>query len=119
MNAADLVNHVPQKVAALHAIIDAVEHSCDYVSPIVAVGACQLAQIGEEPRSFFTIRSNSFVLVDEGKQLVAGDALLVSGPVTPAIGWIDGSPELFAGECRLLFPLNLKVIQEFQEHDPG
>jgi hypothetical protein len=55
----------------------------------------------------------------KARQLVASDALLVGGPVTPAVGWLEGGPELLAGECHLLFPLDLKVIQEFQEHDPG
>ncbi len=119
MYAADLVDHVPQKVAALHAVIDAAEHGCDYVAAVVAVGACELAQIGEEPRSFASVGPNSLVLVDESQQLVAGDALRVGGPVAPAVGWLDGRPELLAGECRLLFPLDFQVIQEFQEHDPG
>src|SRR5580704_15965787 len=98
MNAADLVNHVPQQITTLHAVIHAAEHSRDHIPAIVAVRAGQLAQIGEEPRTSFPIRSDSFILVDEGKQLVAGYAPRVGGPVTPAVGVLDGGPELLAGE---------------------
>src|ERR1019366_7467664 len=119
MDAADLVNHVPQQITTLHAVIHAAEHSCDHIPAIVAIRACKLAQIGEEPRSSFPIRSDSFVLVNEGKQFVAGYALRAGSPVTPTVGVLDCRTELLAGECGLLLPLDLKIIQEFQEHDPG
>ena len=39
VNAADLVDDVAQQVAALHAVIDALEHRGDHVAPVVAIGA--------------------------------------------------------------------------------
>ena len=81
------------------------EHGGDHVPPIVAVGAGQRAQIGEQTRPFLSIGPNGFVLVDEGEQLIAGDALRVGRPVAPAVGRLDGRPEFLPGKRRLLFPL--------------
>ena len=40
-------------------------------------------------------------------------------PIAPAVGRLDGRPELLAGELRLLLALLLEVVEELEEHDPG
>jgi hypothetical protein len=78
-----------------------------------------LAQIGEEPRSFSPSGRTASSWLMKASSSLPVDALRVGGPVTPVVGWLEGGPELLAGVCHLLSPLDLKVIQEFQEHDPG
>ena len=107
MDAGDLVDDVAQQIAALHAVIDALEHGGDDVAPVVAVGAGERAQIGEQARPSLAVRPGSFVVVDEGEQFVAGDALRVGGPIAPAVGRLDGGLELLAGERRFLLALQL------------
>ena len=119
MDAGNLVDHVAQQIATLHAVIDAAEHRGDHVAAVVAVGTGKRAQIGEEAGPSLAVGPGGFVLVDEGQEFVAGDALWVGGPVTPAVGRLDGGPELLAGKRCLLFPLQFQVIQELEKHDPG
>ena len=56
MDARDLVDDVAQQIAALHPVIDAAKHRCDHVAPIVAVGAGELPQVGEEAGPFLAVR---------------------------------------------------------------
>ena len=75
VDAVDLVDHVAQQVAADHAVDHAFEDGGDHIAPVAAVGALQAAQIGEEPGAFLAVRPDGFLVVDEGDQLVAGDAV--------------------------------------------
>lgn len=47
VDAGHFVHHIAQEVAALHAVIDALENGGDHVAPVVAVRAGELAQVGE------------------------------------------------------------------------
>ena len=47
----------------------------DHVAAVVAVGAGEPAQIGEEPGTTRAVRPGALILVDEGEEFVAGDAL--------------------------------------------
>ena len=51
VNAGDLVDDVAQQVTALHAVIDALEHGRDHVAAVVAVGAGEASQVGEQARA--------------------------------------------------------------------
>ena len=75
VDAVDLVDDVAQQVAADHAVDDAPEHGGDDVAPVAAVGALQAAQVGEEARALGAVGADGFLLVDEGEQFVAGDAV--------------------------------------------
>ena len=77
------------------------------------------AQIGEQARPALPVGRACLVLVDEGEQLVAGDAVVVGGPVAPAVGRLDRRPELLARELGLVLALLFHVVQELEEHDPG
>jgi len=48
MDAVDLVDHVPEKVAVDHAVQDAFEDGGDDVPAIPAVGALKAPEIGKE-----------------------------------------------------------------------
>ena len=85
MDAGDFVDDVAQQIAALHAVIDALEHSGDNVAAVVAIGAGQRAQVSEQPRALPPIRAHGFIVIDKGEQLIAGDALRVCRPIPPAI----------------------------------
>ena len=119
MDAVHLVDDVAQQVAALHAVVDAAEDGGDHVAAVVAVGAGELAQVGEEARTTGAVGPGALVLIDEGEQLVAGDAVGPRRPVAPAVGRFDGRPEQAPREGRLLLALPLQVVQELEEHDPG
>ena len=95
VDAGDLVDDVAQEVAAHHAVLDALEDGGDHVPAVVAVRAGQAAQVGEEPGAALAVGAGAFLLVDEGEQLIAGDALRVGGPVAPAVGRLDGGPKRF------------------------
>src|SRR5437867_9778056 len=82
---ADLVDYVAQQVAVDHPVDRAFENCGDDITPIAAVGALKAAQISEQPGTFCAVGSNSLFVVHEGNHLIAGDALLLSRPVAPAI----------------------------------
>jgi hypothetical protein len=90
VDAVDLVDHVAQQVAAAHAIVHAAEDGRDHVAAVVAVGAGEPAQVGEQPRPPGTVGAGAFLGVDEGQQLVAGHAVGPGRPVAPAVGRLDG-----------------------------
>src|SRR5580692_8507616 len=113
MDACHLVDHVAQEIAALHAVIDTTEYGRNYIASVVAVGAGQAAKIGEQAGAAPAVRQPRFVLVDEGKKLVAGNALRVSCPIAPAIGRLDGRAKFLSPKLSLFLTLLLKVIEEF------
>lgn len=82
----DFVDHVAQQVAVLHTVSGALEDGGDDVRARVVVGALEVAQVGEQAGAFGAIGPGGFVVVDEGKQGVAGDAARIGGPIAPAVG---------------------------------
>ena len=98
---------------------DAVEDGGDHVAAVVAVGTGEPAQVGEEAGTALAVGPGALLLVDEGEQFVAGDAVRAGGPVAPAVGRLDGRAELLAGERGLLLALQLQVVEELEKHDPG
>ena len=119
VDAVDLVDHIPQQIAADHAVDDAAEDPGDDVPAVAAVRALEVAQIGEQAGALGPIRAHGFVLVDEGDEFIPGDAVLLGGPIPPAIGRFNGGPETLPGHDCFHLPLLLHVVQELQEHDPG
>ena len=119
VDAVELVDDVAQQVAADHAVLHAAKHRGDDIAPIVAVGAGERAQVAEQPRALLAVRQRAFLLVDEGQQFVAGDAVGLGGPIAPAVRRLDGRLELLPGEPGLPLALEFQVIEELQEHDPG
>ena len=67
MDTAHLVDHVAQEVSGLHAIGHAAEDVGDDFLPALAGGRLESTQIGEETGAAFAVRSDGFVLVDEGE----------------------------------------------------
>ena len=119
MDAVDLVDHIAQQVAVDHAVMRAFENGGDHIAPVVAVGALQAAQIGEQTRALCAIGPNGFFIVDEGDQFVAGDAVWLSPPNRASDTAVRWPGETLSGQLGLLFALMLHVIEELQEHDPG
>ena len=73
-------------------------------------------QTNHSPRS---IRTNSFIVVDEGNQFVTGDTVLSGSPIPPTVGRVDSRTKLLAGKNRFLLTNPLHVVKELEEHDPG
>src|SRR3546814_8710864 len=119
MNARHLVDDVPQQIAALHAVIDAAKHRRNYVAAVVAVRAGKPPQISKKARSLLPVWTACLVLIDEGKKLIARNALRIGCPVAPTIRRLDCRAKLLTAELRLLLALLLKIIHEFMEHDPS
>src|SRR5579885_53967 len=113
------IDHITQQIAALHAVIDAAEHSRDHISAVVAVRTGEPPQIGEEPWSLLTVRSACFILIDECEKLITRNLLRIGSPIAPSIRRLDGSTKLLPAKLRLFFALLLKVIHKFEKHDPG
>src|SRR5207244_3570219 len=103
---------VAQQVTALHPVVDTAENGGDDLPPVVPVVAGQSPQVGKESGAAFAVRPRGLILVDEGKQLVPGDALRVGRPVSPTVGWLDGRAELLARQLGLLRSLKLEVVEE-------
>ena len=80
MNAADFVDHVTKQITVDHPVDGALEDGSDHVAPVAAVGALQAAQIGEQAGSFSAVGADSFFVVHEGDQLVAGYSLRLQQP---------------------------------------
>jgi hypothetical protein len=78
-------------------------------------------QAGEQPGALAAVGPDRLVVVDEFDQFVAGDAVLLGGPIPPAIGRSDGRAVALAADGRPRFLDLLQVVEEFstKEHDPG
>ena len=76
-------------------------------------------EVRQIPRMLLTIGQRAFLLIDEGEEFIAGDAVRLGRPIAPAVGRFDGGLELFRGELRLALTLKFQVIEELQEHDPS
>jgi hypothetical protein len=119
VDAVDLVEDVPQQVARLHAVADAGEDAGDHVAAVVAVGALQAAEVGEQPRAIAAVGPGRFLVVDERGQLLAGDGVVPGRPIPPAVGRLDGGAELLPAQLGFLLPNLFHVVQELEEHHPG
>src|SRR5262245_52157024 len=119
MDARDLVDHVPQEVSAPHTVVYAPKDGADHIPSVVTVRAGELAQICEEPGSARAVWPSGFILIDEGKQFISGDALGVGRPVTPAIRRLDGRTESLTRKHGFLLALCLQIVKKLQKHDPG
>ena len=64
-----------------------------------AVRALERAQVGEEASAALAIGAHGFILVDEGNECVAGDAVRLGGPIAPAIGGFNRGSERLS--CKL------------------
>ena len=95
------------------------KHVGDHVAPAVAVaGLGGTAGRRTDPAPVCRPAAR-LRLVDERDQFVAGDAVLLCGPVAPAIRGLDGGAVFLAAELRLGLLALLQVVEELQEHDPG
>src|SRR5688572_22051366 len=119
MNASHLVDDVAEQVAAFPAVIDATKDSRNHVATVLAVWTGQTAQVGKQTWSTFSIWKGRFILIDEREQFIAGYALRVGSPVTPAIWRLDCRTKFLTRQLRLVLALNLQIIQKLEEHDPG
>ena len=122
VDAVHLVDDVAQQIAGDHAVDDALEdRGDDRRAGRRAVGrpagrADRRTGPGPCVPSGRVASSWLMKAISSG----AGDAVLVGGPVPPAVGRLDGRPVLLAGRSlasALLDPLH--VVQELEEHDPG
>ena len=103
-----------------HAVLDAAKDVGDHVAAAVAVATLQGPQAGEQPCALLAVGPHRLVVVDELDEFVAGDAVLLCGPVSPAIGRLDGRAVAFAGDGFALVSSHLlQVVEELEEHDPG
>src|SRR5690606_8566261 len=120
VNAVDLVDDVAQQVAADHAVLHALEHVGDDLALAALLPAAgQPAQVGKEAGAARAVGAVAFVLVDEGQQFVAGEAVLACGPVAPTVGGFDDGVVGLAVELRLLLMHDLEVVEELEEHHPS
>ena len=118
MDAVELVDDIAQQVAADHPVLHPAKHRGNHLTPIITVRTGQGAQVSEQAHAAFAVGSCGFLVVDEGEEFVAGDAVGLCGPIAPAVRSFDGGLELLRGELCLALALEFQVIEEFQEHDP-
>lgn len=120
MDVVDLVEDVAQQVAVEHAVDRALENGADDVAAVAAVGAGERAQVGEQAGAFPAVGQwGVLLLVEEGDEGVAGDAVGFGRPVTPAVGRLEGGAVAFAGESGLGFADLILVVEEFEEQNPS
>src|SRR5207244_3856476 len=119
VNLVDLVDDVPQQVARVHPIDGALEDGGDHVAPVTLSRTLERTEVGKQPRTAGAAGTGSVVVVDEGDQVVAGDAVVVCGPVAPAVGRLDGGTVGLTAQRGLGLADALGVVQELEEHDPG
>jgi hypothetical protein len=120
VDAVDLVDHVAEEVAAGHAVDDAGEDGRDdqpaAPGPVAAVKG---AEVGEQAAALRAVGAGAFLVVDERQQLRPGDAVLLGGPVAPAVRRLDRRPHAFLAELGPRGLDLLHVVEELEEHDPG
>ena len=115
MDVVYFVDNIAQEIPVHHAVDRSLEYTRDDIPP-VAVRALKRFEVGEKDQT--ARQPHGFILVDE---------TMSSGPVMPsglppnrASDMADQSPdETFSGKLRLFLPDFLRVIEKFQEHDPG
>jgi hypothetical protein len=115
----DLVDHAAQQVAVDHAVRDAAKDAGDHVAAVLAAGAAQRAQIGEQAGAAGAVRPHGALLLEEGEEVLAGQVGLARGPVAPAVGRLDGRAVRRAGAGGLFLADPFGVVQELEEQDPG
>ena len=119
MDACDLVDHVAEQVAALHPVVHATKDGRDHVAAIVSVRARETPQVREQAGTARSVGPRAFFVIDEGEQLIAGDALRIRGPVAPSIRRLDRRSKPLARELGLVLALAFKVVEELEKHHPG
>ena len=81
-------------------LLDAAEDRGDHLAARSApFAALEAAQVGEQAGTARAVRAHGLVLVDEGDQLGAGDAVRRRGPVAPAVGRLDRGPVAACRAC--------------------
>ena len=85
VNGPNLVDHVPQQVAALHAVRDPREYGSHHVPAIIPISPLKTSQVSNQPRPFCPIRTCGLIVVDKRAESVATDAVFLRSPVTPPI----------------------------------
>src|SRR5262245_24982594 len=119
MDASNLVDDIAQEIAALDPVVYALEHGGNHIAPVVAIGTGDRAQVPKQTRALLTSRPRRRFVVDEPQQFIAGNAVGLGGPIAPAVGRLDSGLELLSCKLRLLLPLDLQIVEELQEHNPG
>src|SRR6202035_4570253 len=95
---------LPHELAGFHVVVCVLEHIADDAAAVTLLSGC---------REFLELREK--LRVDEGKNLVAGDALGVRGP---------GPPPEFLWDGRAIsvlhhFQLLILVVDDFEEKHPA
>ena len=112
VDAADLVDHISQKIPVDHAIDRAFEDGGDDITSVAPVRTLKVSQIGKEPRTFLPIRAHRFFIVDKGDKFITGDSVLFGCPIPPSVRRFDGLPELLPGHDGFLFAHLLQIIKK-------
>ena len=83
VDAVDQVDDVPEQVAALHPVGEALEHGRDHVAarPPAIAPVAQAAKVREQPRASGAVRPFRPFGGEEGKEVRAGDAVRRGRPV--------------------------------------
>lgn len=119
VNAVHLVDDVPQQIARLHAVGDAGKHVGDHAPRVVVVIERERAEVGEQSGPAATVGPQCFIMPDKRQQLWPGNAVILRGPIAPAVRRFNCGTILLPAKLGFLFPLLFDVVEELQEHDPG
>jgi hypothetical protein len=92
MDAVDEIDDISEKVAANHPVDDAAENGGDHIPASIAISTLERTEISKKARPSLAIGSHGLLLVDEGNEFIAGDAVVLSGPISPTI---------LSAKCRL------------------
>ena len=99
-----LVDHLAHQLAGLHVVVGVLEHVPHDAAAVAGlVGDLEALERGEE------------VAVDEGQQLLAGDALRVCGPGPPLEPRRDGRAVAVPQKLQLL----VLVVDDLEEEHPA
>ena len=100
----DLVDDLPHELAGLHVVVGVLEHVAhDAAAVALLAGDGELLELGKK------------LGVDEGEQLVAGDALGIGGPGAPAGVCWDGRAVVLVHQLELL----VLIVDDLEEKHPA
>src|SRR4030042_3941832 len=103
MNAVNLVDDVPEEVAADHAVCTPLKNSGNNIAAVASICTLKTSQIRKESWAFCPIGTHCLFIVNKSSQLVTSDAIFFCSPIPPSVRWFNSFPELLSCHSGLMF----------------
>ena len=100
----DAVDHLPHQLAGLHVVVGVLEHVAHDAAAVAGLAGGRELLEGREQ-----------VVVDEGQQVVAGDAFGVGGPGAPLVARRNGRRVVAVQQFQFL----VLVVDDLEEEHPA